>query len=92
MPSARSTTGKPEDAITDGAVTLKDALRVRGAQGNSLGKETEAAPRRAVFGAHDSPLLKAIEGVGAWAPVQPVAAANRVPSTRPLRPMSRMPG
>jgi hypothetical protein len=65
---------------------------VRRAQGHSPGRQMDAAPRRGVSGAHGSPLSKAIEGVGAWAPVQPVVAANRVPSTRPLRPAPRMPG
>ena len=58
--------GKPEDAITDAAVALEEALKVRGAEGNSLSKKMDSARRRGIFGPHDAPLLNAIKSVGDW--------------------------
>lgn len=58
--------GKAEDAITDAAVALEEALALHGCKGNTLSKKMSDARGRGVFAPQDSLLADAIDRVGRW--------------------------
>lgn len=58
--------GKAADAITDAGVTLQEVLEALGCDGNQLGDLTRSARKRGLLGAHDTPLVDAIEKTMRW--------------------------
>ena len=49
--------GHPDDAITDAATALQDALTLLGCDGNALGPLISDAKKRNLIAAHDAPVL-----------------------------------
>jgi hypothetical protein len=58
--------GKAADAITDAGATLQELLEALGCEGNQLGDLVRSAKRKGLLGAHDTPLLDAIEKTLHW--------------------------
>src|SRR5882672_81183 len=58
--------GNAANAITDAARALQQMLVVAGCKGNTLGQLLAAARQRKLFGAHDYPLLDALERAISW--------------------------
>jgi hypothetical protein len=58
--------GKPADAITDAGATLQEVLEALECEGNQLGDLTRSAKKKGLLGAHDTPLVDAIEKTMHW--------------------------
>ncbi len=58
--------GKAADAITDAGSTLQEVLEALGCDGNQLGDLTRSAKKKGLLGAHDTPLVDAIEKTMQW--------------------------
>jgi hypothetical protein len=58
--------GDAGDAITDAAAALQEVLEALGCEGNALGPLIKNARRRGLLGAHDSPLVDAVEKAAHW--------------------------
>jgi len=58
--------GKATDAITDAGATLQEVLEVLGCEGNQLGDLIRSARKKRLLGAHDTPLLEAIDRAMHW--------------------------
>jgi hypothetical protein len=58
--------GHPDDAITDAAVALEEALAIHGCTGNNLSKKMASAKAKGVLAPQDSPLADALSKIGAW--------------------------
>jgi hypothetical protein len=58
--------GKASDAITDAGATLQEMLEALGCEGNQLGDLARSARKKGLLGAHDSPLVEAIEKTMHW--------------------------
>ena len=58
--------GKPEDAITDAAVALEEALKLRGCAGNTLSKKLKDAINKGVLAPHDQKLGDTYRLLGEW--------------------------
>ncbi len=56
----------PQDAITDAARTLDEALGVRGCEGQTLGDRIKIAKKRGMLAPHDEILSKAIASIMDW--------------------------
>jgi hypothetical protein len=59
-------TGHPDNAITDAATALQEALKAIGCKGNSLGPLCDDAKTKGLLGSHDSPMTDAIAKVVGW--------------------------
>ena len=58
--------GRPEDAVTDAATALQEALGVYGCKGNTVSKRLNDALKKGVLAPHDKTLADAIGKMGAW--------------------------
>ena len=58
--------GKASDAITDAGATLQEMLEALGCEGNQLGDLVRSAAKKRLLGAHDTPLVEAIEKTMHW--------------------------
>jgi hypothetical protein len=58
--------GKAADAITDAGATLQEVLEALGCEGNQLGDLARSARKKELLGAHDTPLVDAIERTIHW--------------------------
>jgi hypothetical protein len=58
--------GKAADAITDAGATLQEMLEALGCNGNQLGDLARSAKSKGLLGAHDTPLVDAIEKTIHW--------------------------
>jgi hypothetical protein len=58
--------GKADDAITDAGATLQEMLEALGCDGNQLGDLARSARKKGLLGAHDTPLVDAIEKTMQW--------------------------
>lgn len=58
--------GKAADAITDAGATLQEVLEGLGCEGNQLGDLTRSARKKGLLGAHDTPLVDAVERTMHW--------------------------
>lgn len=58
--------GKADDAITDAGATLQEMLEALGCEGNQLGDLARSAGKKNLLGAHDTPLVEAIEKTMHW--------------------------
>jgi hypothetical protein len=59
--------GGPDNAITDAATALQEALGILGCEGNSLGRQVDDAKRRGLLAPHDPTLGAAILKLVDWA-------------------------
>ena len=58
--------GKASNAITDAGATLQELLEALGCDGNQLGDLARSARKKGLLGAHDTPLIDAIEKTMQW--------------------------
>jgi hypothetical protein len=58
--------GKAANAITDTGTALQEVLEALGCEGNQLGDLTRSARKNGLLGAHDTPLIDAIEKTMHW--------------------------
>lgn len=58
--------GDGADAVTDAGTALQELLTVLGCEGNALGPLIKSAREKGILGAHDTPLLAAVERAMHW--------------------------
>lgn len=58
---------KPANAITDAGTALQEMLEALGCEGNQLGDLIRSAKAKQLLGAHDNPLVEAVEKSLHWA-------------------------
>jgi hypothetical protein len=59
-------TGTADDAITDAATALQEALGIYGCEGNTVSKRLKDAQSKGIFSPHDARLVAALRNVGEW--------------------------
>jgi len=75
--------GSPDDAITDAATALEEALAAIGCTGNSLGRKVRDARDKRLLAPHDSPMVDAITKLVDWANADRAALGDAHPGGDP---------
>jgi hypothetical protein len=59
-------TGTADDAITDAATALQEALDLYGCSGNTVSKKVKSAQTKGILAPHDDKLAAALRSIGEW--------------------------